>query len=203
MTTTEPLPRSYLDARRLADPSIRMRVVTRGDAAVLPEDPHDLAPVRGAAGPRSPRSLARHWSFLARSRRSNAFAADYDVLRRGTTHVEGILREVAVGTSEGTITGVVAAVEFAWHRRARRTVADANTRLLQTEVPPVGSRVHLWLGTDGAVVVMQLAAGAPAGSEPVAAPVGIGDQLAVLARLRADGSLSEAEFAAAKRQLLE
>ncbi|WP_154795293.1 hypothetical protein [Occultella kanbiaonis] len=44
MTTIEPLPRSYLDARRLADPSIRMRVVTRGDAAELPEDPHELVP---------------------------------------------------------------------------------------------------------------------------------------------------------------
>ncbi|WP_232847751.1 SHOCT domain-containing protein [Occultella kanbiaonis] len=109
---------------------------------------------------------------------------------------------MAIGTSEATITGLVAAVEVTWHRQARRIVANGDARLLQTEVPRLGTRVQLWLSPEGAVVVMQLAAGAPAGPGPAEAPVGIGDQLAVLARLRAHGSLSEAEFAAARRQLL-
>ncbi|CAM3531922.1 hypothetical protein OCAE111667_14230 [Occultella aeris] len=114
-------------------------MVTRGDAAVLPEDPHDLAPgalsrggtvaallgtalvtVGFAVGmwfvptdppPGSGTVWFIGWNlfpllftlpvtvtcgyFLSRSRRSHAFVANYDRLRRSTTHVEGILREVA------------------------------------------------------------------------------------------------------------
>lgn len=203
MSATYTLPREAFAARRHADPAIAMRVVTRADPRVLPENPHELikgaVPVGGrvaivialivvtigfpfgmwfiAEGGLEEYGLwwVVFWMLfplpflvplvgltvygLRRSRRAWAAIDDYIRIRQGTRPVDGVVREVVVGTSEGDVSYLVARIGFEQRGRSREAIAYGRADILQTEVPPVGSLAHLWLDAADAVRVVQIAAG--------------------------------------------
>jgi len=199
MSPTHVLPREAYEARRLADPAVTMRIVTRGDPRVLPEDPREV--IKGAVplggriaiwvalvlvaaaffvgmrfvGGEGIDEYGAWWGVfwmlfpvpfvvpllvmvlygMRRSRRAFAAMAAYVRIRETATPFVGDVREVVVATSEGDVSYLVVRAGAG----TREVIAYGRADILQTEVPPVGSRAYMWADAAGEVRVMQIAAG--------------------------------------------